>query len=416
MSFSFIHLADIHLGRPFSCLSEFSCSEMDLSVYKNAVEKSLEKVFDFAVNKRVDFILISGDTFDNTEFDISSKFVFKNFLKKLEKEKIQVYVVCGNHDPISSYNKNTFNFDEDSIVKIIGLNTPIKTKLPFYDKSNDLGGYIYSVSFDEEKFKGNLLEDFDDVNLNYFNIALLHCDIDGIQDSPYAPCNLSELKSFNFDYCALGHIHTPKELEENIYYVGTLQGRNIKEKGEHGIRYICVENNKIKSNDFIPMDIVCYDELTVDLSDVDDDTQALEFILDNLNLLVNSQQSLCEVYLISLKLLGSVSFYSSLNKNFYKTLSERIQDISVAKIYFSQIENLTTPKIDDEVLNNDDGISGELYKLLNSNEEIETLYSKIFSDFEKVCIGDIKKEQVINLIKQEGKNLCHNMYSDIKEG
>ena len=172
MSFSFIHLADIHLGRPFSCLSEFSCSEMDLSVYKNAVEKSLEKVFDFAVNKRVDFILISGDTFDNTEFDISSKFVFKNFLKKLEKEKIQVYVVCGNHDPISSYNKNTFNFDEDSIVKIIGLNTPIKTKLSFYDKSNDLGGYIYSVSFAEEKFKGNLLEDFDDVQAVYTNLKI----------------------------------------------------------------------------------------------------------------------------------------------------------------------------------------------------------------------------------------------------
>lgn len=416
MSFSFIHLADIHLGRPFSCLSEFSCYEMDLSVYKNAVEKSLEKVFDFAVNKRVDFILISGDTFDNTEFDISSKFVFKNFLKRLEKEKIQVYVVCGNHDPVSSYNKNTFNFDETSIVKIIGLNTPLKTKLPFYGKSNELRGYIYSVSFDEEKFKGNLLENFDDVNLNYFNIALLHCDIDGTQDSLYAPCTLSELKSFNFDYCALGHIHMPKELSENIYYAGTLQGRNIKEKGEHGIRYICVENNKIKSNDFIPMDIVRYDELDVNLSDVADDTQALELILDKINQFINSQQNLCEVYLISLKLLGSVSFYSSLNKIFNKTLLERVQDISDVEIHFSQIKNLTTPKINDEILKNDDGISGELYKLLNSNEEIETLYSKIFNDIEKVCIGNLDKEQIINLIKQEGKNICHNMYSDINEG
>lgn len=416
MSFSFIHLADIHLGRPFSCLSEFSCSEMDLSVYKNAVEKSLEKVFDFAVNKKVDFVLISGDTFDNTEFDISSKFIFKNFLKRLEKEKIQVFVVCGNHDPVSSYNKNTFNFDKASIVNIIGLNTPLKTKLPFYDKSNELRCYIYSISFDEEKFKGNLLEDFDDVNPSYFNIALLHCDVEGTQDSPYAPCALSELKSFNFDYCALGHIHTPKELSENIYYSGTLQGRNIKEKGEHGIRYICVENNKIASNSFIPMDVVRYDDLEVDLSDVDDDTQALELILDKINHLINFQQNLCEVYLISLKLYGSVSFYSSLNKNFNKTLLESIQDISAAEIHFSKIENLTTPKIDNEVLKNDDGISGELYKLLNSNEEIETLYSKIFNDIEKVCIGNLDKEQIINLIKQEGKNICHNMYSDINEG
>ena len=58
MSFSFIHLSDIHLGRPFSGLSEYSHAENKIDIYKSAVEKSLEKVFNFAVDKKVDFILI----------------------------------------------------------------------------------------------------------------------------------------------------------------------------------------------------------------------------------------------------------------------------------------------------------------------------------------------------------------------
>ena len=415
MSFSFIHLADIHLGRPFSGLSEFSCIELEADIYENAVEKSLKKVFNFAVDKKVDFILVAGDTFDNTEFDISSKFIFKNFLKRLEKENIQVFVICGNHDPIFSYNKNTFDFDENSLIKIAGLNAPLTTKLPFYNKNSELAGYIYSVSFSEEKFNGNLFENCDTLNQNHFNIALLHCDVEGKTDSPYAPCSITELKSFNFDYCALGHIHTPKELAENIHYVGSLQGRNIKEKGEHGIRYICVENNKIVSNSFIPMDVVRYDDLEVDLSITSDDTTAIELIINKLKQLVTSQQNPCEVYLISLKLVGNVSFYSLINQDFNKMIIKKSQDIQVAEIYFSKIENSTSPKVDEEILKNDDGILGEIYKLLNCTEEIEDLYSKTFNDIEKVCLGDLDKEQIINLVKQEGKNLCHNIYSDKQE-
>ena len=415
MNFSFIHLSDIHLGRPFSGLSEFSCSETIIDICKNAVENSLEKVFNFAINKKVDFILISGDTFDNIEFDISSKFVFKQFLKKLEKENIQVFVVCGNHDPISSYNKNTFNFEETSSVKIIGLNTPLRAKLPFYSKNNDFTGYIHSVSFLQENFKEDLLADFQDINSNDFNIALLHCDVDGLKDSPYAPCTLSELKKFNFDYCALGHIHTPKEIDENIHYAGTLQGRNIKEKDEHGIRYICVENNKIISNNFISMDTVRYYDLEIDLSNTNDETTAIETIIEEINQFIQSKQNLCEAYLLSLKLTGSVCFYSSINPSFNEILAEKIQDISIAEIYILQIDNLTTPKIDNEILKNDEGISGELYKLVNSTEEVEILYSKILKELEKDCIVDTNKEKIINIVKQEGKNLCNNIYNEQKE-
>ncbi|MBQ8886175.1 MAG: DNA repair exonuclease [Candidatus Gastranaerophilales bacterium] len=416
MSFSFIHLSDIHLGRPFSGLSEYSHAENKIDIYKSAVEKSLEKVFNFAVDKKVDFILISGDTFDSSEFDFSSKFIFKNFLKKLEKENIQVFVVCGNHDPIFSYNKNTFNFDENSQIKIVGVNTPVSVKLPFYRKDNQIGGYIHSVSFKEEKFNSDILSFVENIEQNYFNIALLHCDIDATTESPYAPCALSQLKDMNFDYCALGHIHTPQQLTDNVFYSGTLQGRNTKEKGEHGVRYIKVQNNKVVENEFVPMDVVRYEELEINLSNTNEELEAFELICEEINQAISSQQNLCETYLISLKLVGCVSFYSLINNQFYEDIFERIQTYSSFEVYISQIENLTTPRIDDEVLKNDDGIAGELYHLLENEEDLQTIYSKVFDDVGKVCSSTLNKDEILYLVQQEAKKLCSNIYNDKKEG
>ena len=124
MAFSFIHISDIHLGRPFSNITKYSYSNTVKNLYDSAVEKAFNNVIDFALLKNVDFVLIAGDTFDNNEQDFKSKLILKEGLKKLDKADIKVFLICGNHDPLSSYNKNTFNFDENSNVKIIGLNTP----------------------------------------------------------------------------------------------------------------------------------------------------------------------------------------------------------------------------------------------------------------------------------------------------
>ena len=89
MNFSFIHAADIHLGRPFSNLSE-------IQTCKNAVEKAFNNLIDYALVKNVDFVLIAGDTFDSTEQDFESKLILKEGLKKLEAADIKVFIICGN--------------------------------------------------------------------------------------------------------------------------------------------------------------------------------------------------------------------------------------------------------------------------------------------------------------------------------
>ena len=111
MSFSFIHIADIHLGRPFSDLSLVSGQE---EICADAAKKSFEKIINLATEKRVNFVLIAGDSFDSDEHDLGTKLTFIRNLKKLADNGIKSYVICGNHDPISMYKKYENYFRKES--------------------------------------------------------------------------------------------------------------------------------------------------------------------------------------------------------------------------------------------------------------------------------------------------------------
>ena len=95
MSFSFIHVSDIHLGRPFSNLTGYSSDIKVKDLYKKAVEKAFNNFIEFALAKNVDFVLIAGDTFDSEEQDFESKLILKEGLKKLSNKNISAEI-CFN--------------------------------------------------------------------------------------------------------------------------------------------------------------------------------------------------------------------------------------------------------------------------------------------------------------------------------
>ena len=417
MSFSFIHISDIHLGRPFSGLSDYSA---DIDVSK-ALNRAFNNFLDFAIEKQVDFVLISGDTFDSNEQDFDSKLILKNGLKKLEKEGIKVFLIAGNHDCLASYSKTAFDFDENSNIKIVGLNTNFYDKFIVTDKSGDNCAIIHALSFRESSFNENPCKYFnpptgDEKEL--FNIGLLHCDLSGQKDSPYAPCSYSDLEALNYDYFALGHIHIPSE-SGKIQYAGTLQGRNTKETGVHGIKYIRVENNSITKNTFVPTDVIRFENLEIDLSSLKDETSAFSFICEKISEFINKNRDNCELFLLKLLLNGSVSFYSDIDENFNNLLSERVNDEFNNKVCISRIENHTIPDINQELIKSDEGISGEIYNTINSDDNrqedvwsgIENTMKNFINqcDFTEDEYKEFKKS-VINTAKEECLNLCGKIY------
>lgn len=421
MTFSFLHISDIHLGRPFSNISKYSYDNRIKELYNCAVEKAFNNCINFALLKNVDFVLISGDTFDSNEQDFKSKLILKEGLEKLEKADIKVFLVGGNHDPISSYNKNTFNFDENSNIKIIGLNTVSPYKNTVLDKSGNEIAIIQALSFNENTFNENPIKyfepkEFDEKNL--FNIGLLHCDLDASKQSPYAPCLLGELQSLNYDYWALGHIHLPNYDEKNIQYSGTIQGRNTKETGVHGIRYIKVENNQIIKNSLIPTDIIRFEDITIDLSQSNDEITAYNQIMEELlNFSGSNNNYNCELHLIRLELIGNINFFSEINENFFDVLSERVKNDFNNKIYISTIANNTKPKVDEKILKEDDGIAGEIFKTTQESN-ITDYFQSIENDLKGIIplcnftqeeFIEFKKEIEID-IKEKCINICNSIY------
>ena len=428
MSFSFIHVSDIHLGRPFSNLADYSDDLKVKELYKKAVEKTFNNFVNFALAKNVDFVLISGDTFDSDEHDFESKLILKEGLKKLENADIKVFLICGNHDPLSSYNKLTFNFDENSIVKIVGLNSDYFDKFIVKDKFENPVAIVRALSFKDSIFAQNPANYFEQPTQEekaLFNIGLLHCDLEGDKQSPYAPCTKGDLDSKNYDYWALGHIHIPNMNDDTIAYSGTIQGRNTKETGCHGIKYIKVDNGMITKNVFVPVDVIRFEDIDFDLSEAEDATIAAALINDNIENFVNAEiNSNCELFFVRLNLIGNVPFYNELNDNFFDIIAEKIKQDSFGKVCISEIRNNTTARVEEKLLLEDEGVAGTIYSALLETERVEKASDITFGQLKHLLTNCNFTQEELNDFSQEVKvkaketciNLCSQIYNnDSKE-
>ena len=425
MSFSFIQISDIHLGRPFSDLSKYSVDINLKHLYKNAVEKALNNAVDFAIAKAVDFVLICGDTFDSNEQDFEAKIILKEVLNKLLSADIKVFLICGNHDPLSSYNKLTFDFDENSPIHITGLNSKNPAEYMLKDISGKNTVIIHAFSFENNVLKENPVKYFtppQKEDEGAFHIGMLHCDLDCSSESPYAPCKSSQLKDINYNYWALGHIHIPSVIDDKIVYSGTVQGRNTKETGAHGIRYIKVDdNNVIAENSFIPLDVIRYEDLCIDLSSSKDITSAASVITDSVYDLIGSDKNTsCELFLLRIYLTGMVCFYDEINEQFFSVLSERLNNQTQGKICISQINNNTSIKADLEAIISDEGIAGEIYKTIQNDDNMTSFFNSVQNSLQKLvsdCNYSEEEKQklqveVLNSVKENCINICGSICAD----
>ncbi len=427
MNFSFIHISDIHLGRPFSGVSAFSSDINMNGIYKTALNQAFNNFIDFAIRKQVDFILISGDTFDSNEQDFDAKLILKNGLTRLDEAGIKVFLIAGNHDCLASYNKNTFDFNENSNIKIVGLNSNFNDKFTVYDKEGNKAAIVHAISFKDNCFRENPSKYFtspEGEEKELFNIGLLHCDLNGQKDSPYAPCSYSDLEELNYDYFALGHIHIPDKADK-IQYSGTLQGRNTKETGAHGVKFIKVEDGKIADNSFIPLDVIRYEDVDIDLSGSPDIITAANSINDAIIELTDKKENqTCKLFLIRVCLTGCVKYYDEINDGFLNGVIDYVKQESNSRVYISQIINNTGAVADIETIMSDEGIAGRIYKKICDDDFIEQSYNdllNLFNKFIKDCDFDEEeyqnlKSEIINKAKENCINVCGLICTEEAEG
>ena len=87
-----LHLADVHLGRPFQMLGAKGAAQ------RRALEAMLTRVVDLAIERRVHLVLVAGDLFDTPKPSAATLDAVGHELRRLEDARIRTAIVAGNHD------------------------------------------------------------------------------------------------------------------------------------------------------------------------------------------------------------------------------------------------------------------------------------------------------------------------------
>ena len=269
-SFRFIHCADLHLGSSFSGLSS---NDPELGErMRRSMFDALDAIVSKVKEEKVDFVIFSGDIFDDSN---ETPLTRSRFADALAEIKVPCFIAFGNHDykrrweKSIPFPKNVYVFPERAV------------KVKFF-KNKNLAAVISGASFSTRHTSEDLTEGVS-ATPNVFNIGVFHCNLDAAeQDDDYAPCKLSSLLIKGIDYWALGHIHKREIVHENPYvvYPGNTQGRNHKESGEKGAYIISVAEDNITETRFFRTGPILWDDIELDITGKEDVNELLSQLDD----------------------------------------------------------------------------------------------------------------------------------------
>lgn len=233
---TFVHTGDVHIGSPFTGLPLHIASKR-----RQEIMSSFLHILNFAEEKKVDFLLVAGDLFEND-------YVTAGELKQINEAFSQlkdthICMIAGNHDPI---------LGEKSLYKrmLWAENVHLFTKDNDYVYFEDLQTTIYGHSWYEKFVHHDVIQSIEKQNNHGYHILLAHGD--AYTKSNYLPLDVKALRDKHFDYVALGHIHRPDFITDEICYCGSPEALNFGEEHEHGFIVGEVQDKGIYTK-FIPI-------------------------------------------------------------------------------------------------------------------------------------------------------------------
>ncbi len=254
-------MADCHIGS----WRDQRLSDLSSEIFVSAIDKCIEK--------KVDFVLISGDLFNTALPGIERLKTVVGKLRQLRDIAMPVYIIPGSHD-FSPSGKTMLDVLESAglcINVVKGSAEGKKLQLRF-TRDEKTGAMITGMPGRKGMLEKAYYEDLDRKSLEdekgfkifMFHTALTELKPKGLESMDSAPLSLLPK---GFDYYAAGHVHERIEREEPGYgpivYPGPLFPNNFKELeglGEAG--FYIYDDGKLKfqklgAYDVFPITIEC---------------------------------------------------------------------------------------------------------------------------------------------------------------
>ncbi len=223
----FIHAADLHLGSPLRVVASESPrlkTRLDEAGYR-----AVERLVEAALRYEVDFVVLSGDIYDQESRSVRANQFLSEQLSRLSSNDIPTFMVYGNHDPLVSERVGlpeqvvVFGSDEVESALVCANGEPVARVM----------GQSYRLANESRRMHLG----FDPPDEDVLNVGMLHTGLDP-DSRRYVPCSLGELaENGRIHYWALGHVHRLSVLRQKtpcVAYPGVLQGRHVREPGPGG--------------------------------------------------------------------------------------------------------------------------------------------------------------------------------------
>lgn len=241
----FAHISDLHLGID---LNSFSLQEDQKFI--------LDEILKIAEEEKVDGIFIAGDIFDRAIAPVEAINTFVDFLTRLQKKNIKVFAISGNHDSAERLAPGR-NFMTESGIYFSAVYEGSVNCITLNDEFGEVNVYLMPFirpglvkhfaelkgeEVDFEKNPWNQAVDYviDGMKLDVKkrNVLVAHQNIINAEPSDSETVIYGGLDGVSaslfadFDYTALGHIHKPQNLAENVRYCGTPLKYSLSEKDQ----------------------------------------------------------------------------------------------------------------------------------------------------------------------------------------
>ena len=265
----FLHLGDLHLGK---ALSDFDLIEDQRYI--------LDQILCIADKESIDGVLIAGDVYDKSIPSEAATKLLDYFLIELAKKEIKVFMVSGNHDSDERLNYGSTLFASNQIF-ISAVFDGTLHKQSFADGDTEIDIYMLpfvKASQVRHYFPNEDIESYDaavrtiirntPINKQNKNILVAHQFVAGKGEEPVLAGSESvgtqsvgmvEKIGYDcfddFDYAALGHIHSPQSVgRDEIRYSGSPLKYSLSEaNNEKSVPLITVSAEERVKIELVPL-------------------------------------------------------------------------------------------------------------------------------------------------------------------
>lgn len=225
----FIHTADWHLGRSFH--------EKNLVEDQRAV---LGQLVDLIREEKPDVVLVAGDIYDRSVPAVDAVCLLNDVLNEIVLQlKVPLAMIAGNHD---SPGRLAFGSElyKDQGLSVAG---PTTRKLVIKDRHGSVDIFLIPYARPEDALEAGLslkershdaalaaqIQDCSGGKASKRSIIVAHAFVANCEESEserllsVGGAGTVSADHFNgFGYTALGHLHRPQEIRDNVRYSGSL--------------------------------------------------------------------------------------------------------------------------------------------------------------------------------------------------